>query len=293
MIKLQDNANSKIKGLIYEKSVISYYYSTCECYTKGYVNKFITDMQILITKLGIIISRVSINGPKISYCVSSIKYLCEKVLDSPNLVNTFIELGLNDKGNEGKHTIGKDVNIDMNRCVNAYNNLVNRIADVYGLRNLERLIVRKSTSTETTKKPTSSSSSSSKPVSSDASKRSTLNSENTTYDENIILRAALQRGDGHYTRRILFDKKSMINFRLIVEIDNMNALKIKSIDAIIRGKGNTINKKLPIQSTSVTEFDKEAHLFGGKVEATVTVEYKIGLFDYKTISVKVYKDFSV
>jgi hypothetical protein len=128
MIKLIPNADAKIKQLIFENSVRAYYLSACERYAKGYVNAFITDMQILITKLGIMVSAVS-NGPSISYCYTSINYLCETVLDSPNLVSTFDDIGLNDKANHNKHSIAQNVNIDMLRCVTAYNNLVLRISD--------------------------------------------------------------------------------------------------------------------------------------------------------------------
>jgi hypothetical protein len=68
------------------------------------------------------------------------------VLDNPGLATTFNDIGLNKKGNQGKHDIAKNVNIDMLRCVTTYNNLVNRIADKYGLRSLKYMVVRKSSS---------------------------------------------------------------------------------------------------------------------------------------------------
>ena len=145
MIRLVDNADAKIKELVFENSVRSFYYCACEHYANGYVNPFIDDMQKLVTKLGIMVSRVS-NGPSINYCYTAIHYLCGTVLDNPDLAKTFNDIGLNEKGNQGKHTIAKNVNIDMLRCVTTYNNLVNRIADKYGLRSLKYMVVRKSSS---------------------------------------------------------------------------------------------------------------------------------------------------
>lgn len=142
MIKLVPGADAKIKQLIYENSVRAYYFSVCENYARGFVNPFITNMQILISNLGRMVSEVS-NGPNIAYCYTSINYLCETVLDNPGLINTFVDIGLNNKANKNKHTIAKNVTIDMLRCVTAYNNLVLRIADKYGLRSLEHMIVRK------------------------------------------------------------------------------------------------------------------------------------------------------
>ena len=106
MIRLIPGADAKIKQLVFENSVRAYYLSACERYAKGYVNAFITDMQILTTKLGIMVASVA-SGPKtnISYCAQSINYLCSTVLDNPNLIQTFNEIGLNDKGNHGKHDI--------------------------------------------------------------------------------------------------------------------------------------------------------------------------------------------
>ena len=57
MVNLIPGANARIKQLIFEDSVRSDYLSTCERFTKGYINAFIGDMQRLITKLGIMCLR--------------------------------------------------------------------------------------------------------------------------------------------------------------------------------------------------------------------------------------------
>ena len=66
MIKLKSNSNQLIKKYIYDDGVRAYYYSVCERYANGYVQTFITDMQTLITKLGVMMSKISINGKDIS-----------------------------------------------------------------------------------------------------------------------------------------------------------------------------------------------------------------------------------
>lgn len=295
MIRLIPGADAKIKQLVYENSVRAYYLSACERYAKGYVNAFITDMQILTTKLGIMVASVAA-GPKtnISYCAQSISYLCSTVLDNPNLISTFNDIGLNDKGNHGKHDIARNVNIDMQRCVTAYNNLVNRIADKYGLRSLELMIVRKTHIDQPahntprnggnyakpyTPKPTPVQHKTGRPAESGA-----------TVDGNLKLKATLERGDGRYTKGI-FNKKGMVNFRLRVSIQNQEGLKISSITAYLKGKGDQLEKKLPTYLESTTEFDLPTDTYGGNIEASIVVVYKIGIFKTKQIKTTVSKNF--
>ena len=295
MIKLIPNANVKIKQLVFEDSVRAYYHSVCERYAKGYINTFITDMQILITKLGMIVASVA-DGPKtnISYCIQSINYLCGKVLDNSSLINTFKDIGLNDKGNDGKHIIARNVNIDMQRCVTAYNNLVNRIADKYGLRALENMIVRKAHID--------------KPIHKESRNKGNYVKGNglkaihtqhktgqpaesaATVDGNLKLKATLERGEGRYTKG-LFNKKSMVNFKLKVSIQNQEGLKISSVTVFIKGKGESFEKKLSTALVSTTEFDLPVDTYGGHIEASVVVLYKIGIFKSKQIKTTVSKNF--
>ena len=179
MITLVPNADSIIKRLFYENSVIAYYHSACERYTNGYVNTFITDMQTLVTKLGVMMSAIA-EPPKtkVSYCEQSIRYLCCEVLDNPRLVEKFDEIGLNEKGNKNKHSIAKNVNIDMLKCVTAYNNLVMRISDKYGLKSIENMIVKKVRDKKTSDKT------SDKTISSSSNQFFLSNKSNTNADSN-------------------------------------------------------------------------------------------------------------
>ena len=277
MIYLVPNADAKIKSLIFEDSVRSFYYCVCEHYASGHVNPFITNMQTLVTKLGIMVAMVS-NEPAMSYCRQAIIFLCAKVLDNPSLIDTFDEIGLNEKGNRDKHGIPKNVTIDMLRCVTAYNNLVNQIVYRYKLKSLKYMIVRKSKKTkgERDLRPRKSRP---KPPAPTASNN----------DGKIILSAYLERGDGRYVKG-LFRKKEMMNFKLKVSIKNEGGLRITKAVAQLKGR-KTLEKKLPIAAQSVTEFDLPTDDFGGHIEACVLVVYKIGIFKTKQIKVTVSKNF--
>lgn len=297
MVNLIPGANTKVKQLIFEDSVRSDYLSTCERFTNGYINGFIVDMQRLITKLGIIMSAVS-NGPHINYCYTSINYLCKDVLDNPGLIKTFDELGVNQKGNQVKHTIAKDVHIEMQRCVTAYNNIVNRIMDKYGLKSLENMVVRKNRNpnvpSEVSRENYLISSpdtySVKKPNNGFTKKAGTPTETAALTDGTIKLKATLERGDGRYTKG-LFNKKSMVNFKLRIQIENQEGLKIKSITAYLKGRGNQLEKALPTTLTSVTDFDLPTETYGGNVEASVIAIYKIGVFKTKQLKVTVSKQF--
>lgn len=309
MVNLIPGANARIKQLIFEDSVRSDYLSTCERFTKGYINAFIGDMQRLITKLGIMMSEVS-NGPHINYCYTSINYLCNDVLDSPGLIKTFDDLGVNQKGNQMKHTIARNVHIEMQRCVTAYNNIVNRIIDKYGLKSLEYMIVRKNRnqadSSEfprgnrlaSTSEPPRGNRLASTPEpsfvknTSNGFQKKTGNPLETAAltDGTIRLKATLERGDGRYTKG-LFNKKSMVNFKLRIEVENQDGLKIKSITAYLKGRGDQLEKALPTTLNSVTDFDLPTDTYGGNIEASVVAVYKIGVFKTKQLKVTVSKQF--
>ena len=289
MIRTIPGADERIKQLVFENSVRAYYLSACERYAKGYVNAFITDMQILITKLGIMIASVAA-GPKtnISYCRQSINYLCRTVLDDPRLATTFDEIGLNDKGNHGKHDIARNVKIDMPRCVGTYNDLVNRIVSKYGLRSLEHMIVKKARVDQPVQNAHKGSAATS-PAPAPHKTGRPLES-GATADGNLKLTATLERGDGRYIKGI-FTKKGMVNFKLKVSIQNQNGLKISSVTAHMKGKGAQLEKRLSTQLESVTEFDLPTDTYGGNIEASIVVVYKIGLFKSKQIKTTVSKNF--
>ena len=367
MIKIKPNSNQIISKLIFSDGVRAYYLSVCERYSKGYVQTFITDMQILITKIGYIITNIDNNKVSISYCAQSINYLCNTVLDRPSLAKTFSNVGINDKGNTGKHNITTN-KIDMNKSVTVYNDLVTSISKKYKLPALLEMIVKKNKdnlnnenssnhSTPTKKqvikqneKQTINNKQEKKKITSEPNEKSikkvnekkkqekkkitsvsnekqiinnkqvkkkitseanekTIKKANekkmqekkkitsvpneiqTTNDERISLTARLARGDGRYTKGILWAKKKMISFLLDVSIDNPDNLKISKVTAIFKCNKNTEIKKLSTLEESTTNINLEATNFSGNIQASVIVSYKIGLFKTKEIKTTVSKNF--
>lgn len=292
MIRLIPNADKKIQKMAYSKGVRACYNSVCERYAKGYEQMFISDMQMLLLKLGVMINEVSTTPRQINYTYTSIHFLCETVLDKPNLVDTFDDLEINDKGNKAKHTIETN-SINMDRCVTTYNNLVNLIANTYSLPSLKKaMIVRKKISdSASTPAPRSTSAPTRMPVREQKPKKSSRPKElSINADGNLKLRAELLRGDGRYQKG-LFRKTSMINFLIKVSIDNPDNLKIVSVTAYFKCGANLSEKKLSTNNISETEIDLETEKFSGNIEASVIVIYKIGLFKSKQIKTTVSKNF--
>lgn len=112
----------------------------------------------------------------------------------------------------------------------------------------------------------------------------------TTEDEKLRLTAVLERGEGRYTKG-LFRKKSMVNFNLKIKIENREGLKISSITAYITGKGETFKCKFKPELLVIESFDLPIDKYGGHIEASVVVEYKLGLFKSKKIRTKISKNF--
>jgi len=311
MIKIKPTANQIIAKLMYDDGVRAYYLSVCERYTKGYIQTFITDMQNLITKIGILISRIDINIVKISYCAQSIDYLCNKVLDRPSLVKTFSNVGINRKGNVGKHNITTN-KIDMDKAVIAYNDLVNSISKKYKLPILTEMIVKKKKNDNSNIEHSNKHSASTPKAAIKSEERHTSNQiknveriknkksrkiprgpreENTTNDERISLTARLERGDGRYTKGILWAKKKMLNFLLNVSIHNPDNLKISKATVIFKCNKNTEIRKISAEEDSTTNINLDATKFSGNIQASVIVVYKIGLFKTKQIKATVSKNF--
>ena len=109
-------------------------------------------------------------------------------------------------------------------------------------------------------------------------------------DENLKVKAVLERGDGRYTKGLI-NKKNMMNFKLRVSIQNQEGLKITGVKALLKGKNAMTEKKLPTSLESVTEFDLPTDTYSGHIEASVVVDYKIGIFKSKQIKLTVSKNF--
>ena len=311
MITLIPNADKEIGKLAYSDGVRAYYYSVCERYAKGYVQTFITDMQNLITKLGILISTVSTRQKNISYCAQSIEYLCNTVLDKPNLEKSFNELGLNTKGNIGKHKIVTNT-MNLDKCVVVYNSLVDLISTTYNLPTLKKaMIVRKIASTEQSAQPKAvqpvqpknpqpaqpkkSQPKNPQPAPKKSQPAQPKNAQPsdvvTRSDERIKLKAEIKRGDGKYELWMI-RKKQMFHFIIDINITNPDNLKISDVTAYITGYGNNnFEQKLSTEEQSSNEINMEMLNNSGNVVAQIIVKYKLGLVRTKKITLTVSKNF--
>ena len=111
-----------------------------------------------------------------------------------------------------------------------------------------------------------------------------------TVDQNLKLTVTLESGEGRYKQGWLH-KKEMVNFKLCISIENQEDLKISKITATLKGRGDQIEKKISTDLESTTEFDLPVDNFGGVIEASVIVVYKIGFFKTKQLKTTVSKRF--
>ena len=305
MISLKPNANATVNKLCYSDSVIAFYYSVCEDYANEYVQPFVTNMQTLITKVGIIMSNVATKKVNISYCYQSINFLCKTVLNKPELGKKFDQLGINSKGNKGKHSLENN-KIDLNKAVQVFNELINSIVNKYNLPALKALLVVKKIKGNTNQnKQQQSYQSYYGELSKQTSQKNNYSSapkishkhakdESTISDElDVSLFVKLEKGKGYYTKGI-FNKKKMLNVVLMVDFPTCD-YKFKSMTATFKCRGNTFVKKIPIvdkvYQTTDMEVDLDASLFSGNITVTVVGIYKIGVFKTKQIKTTISKTF--
>ncbi len=281
MINIVNGANQKVYQMVFEKSVSAFYLSVCERYSKGYTQLFITDLQNLITKVGIIMSEVSTSKKRISYCSSALDYLCNDVLNSNNLYKRFDEIGINAKGNIGKHSL-KSNTIDLDKTVIVFNSMIDNIANRYNLPALKKLLICKRDSSnkamtnviQTTRK-------------SQDQNKNTANPSAQTSDGNLILKTSLLKGPlGRYQKGII-KKTPMLNFRISLNIHGNRFYKIKEIEAQISSAHSRKTISLPNQYESLTDVNLEAAQFSGKIKVVVILKYKISLLVTKEIKTTV------
>ena len=117
------------------------------------------------------------------------------------------------------------------------------------------------------------------------------NKKASTVDEKLRLTAELVKGAGRYKKGILWNKKDFLNFKLRIDIENREELKISSIFAEIRCGVYVHKQKVSNGLTSETEFDLPTYAYSGNIEAIVKVKYKIGAFKSKEITAKVSNKF--
>ena len=124
------NANQIISKELHKKSTAAYYKSLVDAVNNKYQTRFVSDMQIYVTRIGIIVSSV-VEGRHITYntYLGSIDYLCNVVLKNKNLYSILRAIEINTEGNLGKHSI-KNISADIEECVRQYNRLIKGLIDV-------------------------------------------------------------------------------------------------------------------------------------------------------------------
>ena len=128
-IVFDKNANQIISDELHQKSNYAFFKSLIDDINNRYETRFAPDMQIYVTRLGIIISGVSSKHIKNNTYLGSIEYLCIDLLKNRNLYNMLRAVGINDEGNTAKHR-KSDVNLDIEECVRQYNRLIQALIDL-------------------------------------------------------------------------------------------------------------------------------------------------------------------
>ena len=124
------DANKTIAQELNEKSNVAYFKALCESVSKKYETLFASNMQTYITRIGIMVSNVSVNYEiRYNTYLGAIDFLCNDVLKNKTLYNMLRAIGINDEGNNGKHSI-KNINADIDECVRQYNRLIKGLVDI-------------------------------------------------------------------------------------------------------------------------------------------------------------------
>ncbi len=121
---LKQNASSIANKYLVQKEFMAYKLSTEEQAKNGYKTIFISNMQVLITKLALIVSEI-MEYPKLNNnnCITGIHYLTDRILGKPSLKNVLIALDINVNGNNNKHTLKALKDVDIEIITMIYNQL--------------------------------------------------------------------------------------------------------------------------------------------------------------------------
>ena len=142
-MQLVQDASRKAHELIYMDNLQAAYRATMEHAVKKQRHSFALEFQTLVTKISIIIDELLVypkqHTPK-TY-LGGISYLCGKVLCDTELYDCLRNMGANFCGNTQKHNL-KDIEINIDLCVNAYNRLINNLVASLEVQELKKLIIR-------------------------------------------------------------------------------------------------------------------------------------------------------
>ena len=144
MVRLQCNANQKIKTLLDQRPVRNFHHLVCSGYARGSLRLFLIDLQTLITKVAVMMSEIT-DCRSISNCAEGLEFLCLEILGDYSLYDIWNDLALDEKANLIRlgDCPNSAVKTDMDMCVEAFNYMVTALSDKYSLPELNALIVKK------------------------------------------------------------------------------------------------------------------------------------------------------
>ncbi|MBE5738999.1 MAG: hypothetical protein E7354_04660 [Clostridiales bacterium] len=132
MINLAHNAKQELNKLLSQKEMKAAFLSACDSYKKKYTTRFSNDMQTLITKVGLLVSKLSTKDKITSQTfLGSIDFLCKKVIEDPARIKFLRATSINENGNKNKHTLDKNEEMNLDECIHQYNTLLDKIAQKY------------------------------------------------------------------------------------------------------------------------------------------------------------------
>ena len=290
MIKLVSNANSNLAQFIKMPSVNQVFSDVCEEYAKGNEVTFSISIQVLITKVGNLMSRISTKSVNVSYYSKARDYLCMTVLENQNLKQRMLKLNINNAGNQGKHTLANP-SIRMDDVVRVYNEMINDINSKYNLSSILSLIVtRKLNNTnqhssyppKQNQQPVQPSKSQNQPSKPSQPPKPANPFKSKSKDPFFTLSVELKKGDGHFQKGLI-RKIDMFNIEIDINVTPKQQVKKPSsivIELYLNGKLWT-RERLYSDLQQRLSYDLEGK--GGKVSAKVTMKYHPHLLATKTL----------
>lgn len=296
-MQLVQDASRKAHELIYMDNLQAAYRATMEHAVKKQRHSFALEFQTLVTKISIIIDELLVypkqHTPK-TY-LGGISYLCGKVLCDTELYDCLRNMGANFCGNTQKHNL-KDIEINIDLCVNAYNRLINNLVASLEVQELKKLIIgglqqaAYSTSYSGTKKYYHDSVKESNcGMKKHIGQRDIANSAFTIKEGKRSLSVEIVNGDGLIIKKNLLSQKKYIHFGLKVKYKGTDVLKsLKAEIPKLNGgvKSISLNEGFNGISLETSEFCFP------NIRVTVKAVIKLGLFTTKELKCTVSKNFA-
>lgn len=134
------NANALAEKLLKRDNVVAVYKNMVEQYYKRHRTVFVQQMQVVVTKIGLILSECS-SGSKIrtKTYLGSVDYICNNILKNKQLLK-IMRVFINDDGNDVKHSI-KDIQVEMDTVMEQYNLFIKDIVRVTKLSAFNKYII--------------------------------------------------------------------------------------------------------------------------------------------------------